>query len=560
METITSCLLTFLLNALWQIPVVTCGATLAVRLQRNGPANHRHTVWVAALIASVALPIVSASTVTSTRTTSIAFTVPTLAHQGEAAPLRNTTAKLSSRGALRRTISYRQNTATTVAFAYVLLVLFRLAQLFRAFIRTARIRRSGTVAIQSPVVHQVWTRCAEAFGLSDVHLLTSPRILTPAASGFLSKVIILPETLLLSTNEEELTTAIGHEMAHLARHDFALNVLYRLLYLPISFNPASWLILRSIEETREMACDEFVTNKVLEPGVYARSLVGLAAAAINAVPKPSYLLGVFDGSILERRVDRLLHRPAVNIKRARMRLAASLTGLVLCSIVASGIAVNAHAQNSADVAAKVKAVEPLMQQLHEKGDDPQLINQAQQQLAEILAIDPANQQGLNGMLNLSLWTDKPVEAREWARKIVAAYPKEKTAYYSLAVTDWAVAYPAVMSARDAAGLRPYSPPFLPDSSSRATLRDQYGATVDEGIRMLGNAIKIDPNYSDAMAYINLLYRLKAYMAENVATSDANLREAEEWVKKALAAKPRGHHDFSPLEPPLPPPPPPPPHQ
>lgn len=41
-------------------------------------------------------------------------------------------------------------------------------------------------------------------------------------------------------------------------------------------------------------------------------------------------------------------------------------------------------------------------------------------------------------------------------------------------------------------------------------RDQYGPTMDEGIRMLGSAIKIDSNYSDAMAYMSLLYRLKAF--------------------------------------------------
>ena len=346
-------------------------------------------------------------------------------------------------------------------------------------------------------------------------------------------------------------------MAHVARHDFALNVLYQLLSLPIFFNPASWLILRSIAETREMACDEFVTNRLQDPCVYARSLVSFAAAAINAVPNPSYLLGVFDCDILERRVHRLLHRPAVNLKRARIRLAASLTALALCSIVASGIAVKAHAQNSADVASKLKALEPVMQQLNENRDDPQLLNQAQQQLAEILAIDPANQQGLNGMLNLSLWTNKPREAREWARKIVAAYPKEKTAYYSLAVTDWAVAFPAIMTARNAAGLRP-SQPFLPDSSTRATLRDQYGPAIDEGIRMLGSAINIDPNYSDAMAYMNLLYRLKAFVAENLADSTVNLEEADNWVNKSLAAKPKYHRDLSPLAAPLPPPPPPPP--
>ncbi|MBV9295365.1 MAG: M48 family metalloprotease, partial [Acidobacteriaceae bacterium] len=525
---------------------------------RHGPANHRHAVGVVALIASAALPIVSTSSVTSQRTTSIAFIVPAPPHGSAPSPSRNTTPTVSSPGPLSRTIAYKQTTATTLALAYLLLLSFCFAKLLRALIRTALIRRGARVAIQSPVLRQVRARCAECFGLSDIQLLTSARILTPAAAGLLRKVIILPETLLRSTNEEELTTAVGHEMAHLARHDFAFNVLYQLLYLPISFNPASWLILRSIEETREMACDELVTTRVLDPCVYARSLVSFAAAAINAVPKPSYLLGVFGGNILEHRVRRLLHRPAVNLKRARMRLAASLTALVLCSIVSSGIAVKAHAQNSADVAPKVKALEPLMQQLSENRDDLQLLNQVQRQLAEILSIDPINQQGLNGMLNLSLWTNKPEEAREWARKIVAAYPKEKTAYYSLAVTDWAVAFPAIITARKAAGLRPDSPQFLPDSYTRATLRDQYGPTIDEGVRNLDNAIKIDSNYSDAMAYMSLLYRLKALMAENIAGSTANLKEADEWVKKSLAAKPKDHRNFSPLAPPLPPPPPPPP--
>jgi tetratricopeptide (TPR) repeat protein len=377
-------------------------------------------------------------------------------------------------------------------------------------------------------------------------------------AGYLRKAIILPEELLRSTNLEELTTAIGHEMAHLARHDFASNILYRFLSLPICFHPASWLILRSIEETREMACDELVTTRVLDPCVYARSLVSFAAAAINAVSKPNYLLGVFDGNILERRVKRLLHPLTINLKRARLRLAGSLAALVLCSILVSGVAVKAHAQNNAEVASKIAVLEPLMQRLSVDRDDPQLLSQAQQLLSEILAIDPSNQRGLNGMLNLSLWKKHEREAHQWAQKIVAAYPEEPTAYYSLAVTDWAVAFPAIMSARNAAGLRPDSFPFLPDASTRANLRDQYGSTIDEGIRLLNNAIKNNPDYSDAMAYLNLLYRLKAWIAGNVAESTADLNEAKEWVQKSLAAKPNDHRSLSPLGPPLPPPPPPPP--
>lgn len=86
METISWYVLTFLLNSLWQIPVVACVAALAAWLLRHGPAGHRHAVWVAALIASLALPVVSTSTVTSQRTTSIAFTVPAPPQWGQPPP------------------------------------------------------------------------------------------------------------------------------------------------------------------------------------------------------------------------------------------------------------------------------------------------------------------------------------------------------------------------------------------------------------------------------------------------------------------------------------------
>src|SRR3954451_7079656 len=59
METISRTLLTFLLNALWQVPLAWAVAALACRFMPNGPARHRHAVWVAALAAAFLLPALS---------------------------------------------------------------------------------------------------------------------------------------------------------------------------------------------------------------------------------------------------------------------------------------------------------------------------------------------------------------------------------------------------------------------------------------------------------------------------------------------------------------------
>ena len=79
---------------------------------------------------------------------------------------------------------------------------------------------------------------------------------------------------------------LAHEMAHVARRDFLTNLFCELLSLPISFHPLTYLIKREIDRTRELACDELVTRRVLAPKVYARSL--LWAADITQLTKNTY--------------------------------------------------------------------------------------------------------------------------------------------------------------------------------------------------------------------------------------------------------------------------------
>lgn len=151
-------------------------------------------------------------------------------------------------------------TAAGLLAAYCLFVLFRLARLAWASIRTVQIRSGARYTAIPAVLDAVWMRCQEAFGLRCVPLLVSAQVSGPVAAG---RAIILPESLLAEPSEDVLTTAVGHEMAHIARRDFAANLFYEVLYLPVGFHPAAWLIHREIERTREMACDELVTHRLM---------------------------------------------------------------------------------------------------------------------------------------------------------------------------------------------------------------------------------------------------------------------------------------------------------
>ena len=92
---------------------------------------------------------------------------------------------------------------------------------------------------------------------------------------------------------------------------------------------------------------------------------------------------------------------------------------------------------------------------------------------------------------------------------------------------------------------------------------QHGAQIEDGFRMLQIAIQLDPDYSDAMAYMNLLYRMQAAICDRQDEYAAHMATADKWVSNAIAAmrrraqNPRQGQDATFREPPRPPPPPPP---
>ena len=207
------------------------------------------------------------------------------------------------------------------------------------------------------------------------------------------------------------------------------------------------------------------------------------------------------------------------------------------------------------------------------GADTTLVSGARQQYLDVLAVEPANKQAIQGMMLLYTNSKQFAEAHEWALKAIQADATDKGAYYTAAFVDWAMTYPDYAKARLAAGMKPWDPGIIPDASLRQSVRTQHGAQIEDGFRMLQIALQLDPNYSDAMAYMNLLYRIQAGIADTEAQYTDFIAKADMWVDKALAAKRGQARSTNPaantldvdapvtgaiVAPPPPPPPPPPP--
>lgn len=322
--------LTFLSNALWQPLVITSAALACDRLMRNFPARQRHNLWVAALALCVLLPLLSASGLLhkeaqpSTPGSVILIQVDTNNSTPPPAPY-------ASRGFFRsrsQTFSPPLGLTILTLVCYLISLLLHGAKLWRAGKETKALL-AGSYRREIPErLALIKRQCQRALGLKGVTLLFSSQTTVPITVG--RRSIILPEALFDSATPDLLSAAMGHEMAHIKRRDFAFNLCYQLLSIPLAFHPAVVFIKRRINETRELACDEMVTERWLDALDYARSLLRLADSAI-VFHRPTYSLGVFEADILEERIMKLIERKPRMSGRVRTVILALVLSLVSAS-------------------------------------------------------------------------------------------------------------------------------------------------------------------------------------------------------------------------------------
>jgi len=156
---------------------------------------------------------------------------------------------------------------------------------------------------------------------------------------------------------------------------------------------------------------------------------------------------------------------------------------------------------------------------------------------DVLAQNPPKEQqihSLKGIASMYFQEKKFDQAKEYYSKITQLDPNDPETYYSLAVIDWMQAYQPDQKARLELGLKPMDE--LKDKKTCDQLQQDNAQKVENGIQNLQKALQLRPDYDDAMAYLNLLYRQRAEYECGDAQAKADLKTADEWVDKTMATK------------------------
>jgi len=165
-----------------------------------------------------------------------------------------------------------------------------------------------------------------------VRLLESTLVDVPTVIGWIKPVILLPASALSGLTPHQLEAILAHELAHIRRHDYLVNLLQTLVETLLFYHPAVWWLSRRIRAERENCCDDLAVSLCGDPYTYAKALADLEELRSGGVQ----LVLAANGGSLVQRIRRLLGAPT-HAGRAPGWLAGSASVLVILGIAGGAV-------------------------------------------------------------------------------------------------------------------------------------------------------------------------------------------------------------------------------
>lgn len=190
-------------------------------------------------------------------------------------------------------------TLPLASILYLVLLIFPVLNFIRNYRYVQVIRRFGLSRADVQWRMFVQKIAARMDIRKPVYIWMSELVSSPVTIGYLKPVILLPLAAVNHLNTQQIEAVILHELSHIKRYDYFINLLTKLIQTVLYFNPFVKSFVRIFETEREKSCDETVMQFQYEPHGYASALLVLEKAA--HVPNHSLAVAASDGKKSEFR-------------------------------------------------------------------------------------------------------------------------------------------------------------------------------------------------------------------------------------------------------------------
>ncbi len=210
------------------------------------------------------------------------------------------------------TVSQGEKLLPYLSILYLVLLSRLCLQYLKCYQNTQLLRAKG-IAKPSIELKLFINKTAFHFGIKRiVQVSLSSTITTPLTIGFYKPIILLPIAILNNLSTQQIEAVLIHELAHIKRQDYFINLLVSVVETVLFFNPFVKLLCKQIKKERENCCDDQVLNYKYNVNLYASAL--LVIARYNNKMQNNFIMAAADSNYtLLHRVKRMIevqhHKP-----------------------------------------------------------------------------------------------------------------------------------------------------------------------------------------------------------------------------------------------------------
>jgi beta-lactamase regulating signal transducer with metallopeptidase domain len=325
-----------LVHFLWQGALIGVGALGLMRIARS--ANARYVIGVVALGLMLAAPVATAGYLSAARnadtrlsphrdaihapvtTGAIGSRAATVVSPQPVVEQSPATQSISARGAALPNLS-------AVLLMWLCGVALLSVRLVRGWLGVHRLVHRDVQPV-SHEIHSIVRRVSGRLALDRfVRVCESSAVVVPVMVGWLAPVVLLPASTISGLAPAQIEALIAHELAHVRRHDYLVNLLQAVVETLLFYHPAVWWMSSQVRAEREHCCDDLAVG-VCDRLAYVTALADLAA--LNTAPHVA--LAATGGSLVAR-VRRILGGPSGDNLPATGSLSALVVFLIVGLIV-----------------------------------------------------------------------------------------------------------------------------------------------------------------------------------------------------------------------------------
>ncbi len=292
-----------LLHSVWQAAAIAIILFVLRMLFRKSSANFQYGLSVSAMC--LFFLTVVATVVLYWKTPQAIDNTAQLMLDSRPATVGPTTATISasSTGALGFVVQQLQSNLSILVIFWLMGVILMGLKLSAGYFyvhNKIKNSRNGIQGDPLPLASKIAYLCKKMGITRRIKAIEVDFVDSPAIFGHLKPMILIPIGLLSHLSPEQVEMVLMHELAHIKRHDFLVNLMQSILEVVFFFNPAFWWISKIIRQDREHCCDDMIMEVKHQPVNYIKTLAALNHFSVANHQLLPALLGNSKQQLLKR--------------------------------------------------------------------------------------------------------------------------------------------------------------------------------------------------------------------------------------------------------------------